>query len=588
MKLKKLEINGFRCLVDFSIEFDDELTVIVGENDSGKTSLIDCLNIITETGKVENNDFHYGMNEISIKIWVQYAIYEIKYKRQDDSVEIDSFISIPNDEFIGAVKEIIDIEGFNDIDFLKLLADYLGIKYRSNSNIENLKNRIINICDNQIHDPQGFEVPKFPNFSKVHLSSTQFEDISAFFNLLFLKKKQLSIWKEKIVDDKEEASTIEEIVIQRMDDFSSQIKNNIIQRGFVSKIKQFISNFSDIKIETLFEPSKLDFRSQVIFLEGESEINLSKKGDGTKRRITMALLEIKKEDKAQEGSETIYLFDEPDTHLHVKSQLEMLGIIEGFANNGHQVICTTHSPFIINAVHPSKVRLLENNDGISKVKHLTTEVDNSNKVLKSIGIENTYLFFARKIIIVEGESEDRFITAYHQRKTSKPISSALVKIVNVKGIGNIHGFASAILKLHNPNNIFLLCDNDAKGKTRRLIQELNIPADRKFLMGQKEFEDAFDDATLHSCWCRYLDSCGHNYPEKWTVEEIARKRQNCKSSNGKFSDAIVLLTNGHEEPMGKPILAEALGKYIEEDKIPEKLSSLIGLALDMPIATSSN
>ena len=38
MKIKKLTVDGFRCLLGFEVKFEDDLTVIVGENDAGKSS----------------------------------------------------------------------------------------------------------------------------------------------------------------------------------------------------------------------------------------------------------------------------------------------------------------------------------------------------------------------------------------------------------------------------------------------------------------------------------------------------------------------------------------------------------------------
>ncbi|MDA1045693.1 MAG: AAA family ATPase [Verrucomicrobia bacterium] len=41
MKIKDLTVDGFRCLLGFEVRFEDDLTVIVGENDAGKSSLIE-------------------------------------------------------------------------------------------------------------------------------------------------------------------------------------------------------------------------------------------------------------------------------------------------------------------------------------------------------------------------------------------------------------------------------------------------------------------------------------------------------------------------------------------------------------------
>lgn len=43
MKLKKMEIENYRQFQDAVINFDDELTVLAGANNSGKTSIIELL-----------------------------------------------------------------------------------------------------------------------------------------------------------------------------------------------------------------------------------------------------------------------------------------------------------------------------------------------------------------------------------------------------------------------------------------------------------------------------------------------------------------------------------------------------------------
>ncbi len=44
MKLHEIKIKNFRCLVDVSIPIENN-TVLVGENNSGKTALLEALRI---------------------------------------------------------------------------------------------------------------------------------------------------------------------------------------------------------------------------------------------------------------------------------------------------------------------------------------------------------------------------------------------------------------------------------------------------------------------------------------------------------------------------------------------------------------
>ena len=65
--LKKIRVNNFRCLQNnLEVTFEDDLTVIVGENDSGKTSIIDAIKIAFHQKDVDLGDFSYGTNEIEI------------------------------------------------------------------------------------------------------------------------------------------------------------------------------------------------------------------------------------------------------------------------------------------------------------------------------------------------------------------------------------------------------------------------------------------------------------------------------------------------------------------------------------------
>jgi predicted ATP-binding protein involved in virulence len=49
MKLKRLELQNFRCFAGLTIDFDPRLTILVGENGSGKTSILDALAVFLKS-----------------------------------------------------------------------------------------------------------------------------------------------------------------------------------------------------------------------------------------------------------------------------------------------------------------------------------------------------------------------------------------------------------------------------------------------------------------------------------------------------------------------------------------------------------
>ncbi len=100
MRIKRLEVDGFRCLVNFDIIFEEDLTVIVGENDSGKTSLLECLRVIAQNKPIEIDDFSHGKDTITLEIEVEDFIFRRAYKLSDECVEEDSSVAKPTNDYI--------------------------------------------------------------------------------------------------------------------------------------------------------------------------------------------------------------------------------------------------------------------------------------------------------------------------------------------------------------------------------------------------------------------------------------------------------------------------------------------------------
>ncbi|MDE1892463.1 MAG: AAA family ATPase [Betaproteobacteria bacterium] len=574
MKIRSLEVVGFRSLKNFSIEFDPLLTVIVGENDAGKTSLIECLRVITQDRAVDDDDFSYGENEIRINVEIENFIFNKTYTKEADKRISSNLYARPSQDYRNELLATIGSPTFDITQEeaqaqLKNTAKIFGLSVRANSNLNNLKDQLIEKLT--IDGDLIIDDAIFPKFNNIQLDGRQFENVPSFFREVFLKEKQFSIWQESTSD----GCTIEDFVRSSLRDYSEDVSRQIREQGILEKLKLYLGELIDIRIEPLFHPKDLSLDAKVKFLENGGEINIENKGDGTKRRITMALLEFKKDQTRLLGdSHTIYLLDEPDTHLHVKAQLDLVKTLSGFSSNGDQIILTTHSPFVLNAVNPSQVRLLLRKEGVTSNKKLTIDSDAAQNALRGLGVENTHLFFSKTIIIVEGETEENFLHHQYFKNTGCSISSALIKVINVEGIQNIVGFGRAILELHDSHHIYVLCDNDLSDDLRTLIDELNLDDAHKFFIGRKEFEDAFESNVLHKCWSGYLLDAGKEPPEAWNIEAIEQLKQKAHKEDLKFSIEIRSLSRGSKK-MSKPIFGEALGRYAEMEELPNDLKSLL-------------
>lgn len=574
MKLRKLEIQGFKSLAELCISFDDALTVVVGENDAGKTSLIECLKVVTQGRPVGSDDFTHGQDAISIAIEIDDFVFRKAYQKNGTTIEEAPLQARPTIAYVKRTLARIRDEDFDLTDehnqsFIKDTAKLFGLTVRSNSVIANLREQLIErlVTGGDV----AIEGATFPKFNNIQLDGKHFENVPAFFKEVFLKEKQASIWREEI----QGGTTIEAFVRSHLEKYSNDVSMQIKDRGIIDKLRLFLPELTEVRVEPVFQARDLNVDAKVKFLENGNEISIDNKGDGTKRRMTMALLEFKKEQsKIPNDDQTIYLLDEPDTHLHVRAQLELVETVEGFSAAGNQVIITTHSPFVVNAVNPNQVRLLVRQNGTTSLRGLSTDPHNSSRILRALGIENTHLFFSRKIVIVEGQTEEAFLPLQFLKKTNHTISSGLVKIINVTGVSNIVGFARAILELHDPQGIFILCDNDVSPELQQLIDEIGIPSSHKFQIGDQEFEDAFDSAVLQRVWAQYHVESGRNVPVGWTTEAIDQLKLECLAERLKFSEKIRTLNQGGKK-MTKPIFGAALGEQVEEHELPQRLQDLL-------------
>lgn len=575
--IKKVIVQNFRSLKNVVIPFEKDLTVIVGENDCGKTSIIDAIKIVFNNENVELDDFYHDANQISIEIEMDDKSIIKKIKREDEEILSPEILIKLNKNLINQIKEHIESEEFKEKDEnnkkekLKLYANDLGVKYSANIGVDTLKSRIMEKIE-ELEDKKGSDliIPgKVPESLIYFLDGKHFQDVKKFFSEMFFKNKKRSIWTEK---DEKSGLTLENIIKSNLDEYSKNLSAEIEEKGITDELKKYLPELNGIVIKSKFEPRDIQIDLKVQLLEeNDDEINIDKKGDGTKRKITMALLKYGKD--ITKDLNPIYIFDEPDTHLHVKSQIDLLKIIRNISNNSSQVIITTHSPFILNSVTPRQVRLLINN-GDTKLKHIKFDKE-VEWIFSRLGIENLNLFFSRKILIVEGETEKNFLPTVQERFFDATFYNILVKLVNRRGITDIPRFAEVLSDFVEPTDIYILTDNDGDKETVELMNKLKISSDNIVKVGTKEFEDSFEPETIYNAWKKFVESKGRDIGPEWTIENIKNLKNKCINENKKFSKELRSLNSKCSVKLTKPIFGAALAENIERSDMDIEIDRLL-------------
>ena len=567
--LKSIKIKNFRSLKNFNMEFNQGLNVIIGENDAGKTSLIDSLKILFSKKKIDVNDFNEIENPVTIELEDIDYTYFMESKVSEDTLN-NTYKIKPSIEKANQIKEELESEEFNSLDendqkiILKKYSSIFNVTFRSNSKVETLKENIIK----ELEEDEFTEV-KTLNYPISFLGSREFENIDSFFENTFFKEVKENIWDYEI-----EGKTINQHIDEYIENFKEEQLNNENAQELNTQLKEFLPDFKEINPIVTSEP-KLNLKINVELLNtNNQQMLLEKMGDGTNRRTTLAIFKHKKD-----KNDLVYVFDEVETHLHIKAQLDVLRLLKDLSKEGKQIIITTHSPFLINQVNLDEIKLIsldaERGSQIFELDSTTqTQI-----TLANLGIMNIDLFFTSKLLIVEGESELKFIPIMYEKLYGYPITQNFLKIVKADGIKDIPNFIRIIKNSFSKTDIFALMDNDADEETKerlnKWIENGMIENSNIFVIGQKEFEDTFPNDVLAKALSKYIsDECGYE------VEIDAKAIQKIRKSK-KFSKSLGdIFYNMTYRGFSKPTFAQYLALYAEEEDIDEKFIRLFKLISD--------
>lgn len=201
--------------------------------------------------------------------------------------------------------------------------------------------------------------------------------------------------------------------------------SNILRTETARQLNRHPSDFN-IDLNT-YDPWNLFRTLQIMVNESETGMTFraSELGMGVQASITIAILKAYSQLKLK--NQTPILIDEPELYLHPQGRRNFYRIIRDLADNGTQVLITTHSTeFVsldkfdeINVVRKSKVdgtyiRKANPVDFIKDLKSRCGIVSTEKELMFTYknAYENTgdsqrasEAMFARKVLLVEGESE---------------------------------------------------------------------------------------------------------------------------------------------------------------------------------------
>lgn len=446
MYLKKLKINNFRKYQDLNIEFTKGLNLLVGENDAGKTAIIDSIKYVLHTQSFDYirpsyEDFYLNpsQNEIhrSDEFYIECNFEDLKTNEASSFLEWLSFddegnsslkvwlIAKRSDRKISyEVRAGADVEGSQlngeARDYLRSI--YLKALRDAESELTPKKgSRLSQILDNHEH----FENKEEHELKRI-MEGTN-EDIEKYF--------------------------AEEDGKDLLDDLNAYLNSfSLVSNNLQSKFQMTGGSLKSI----------LEKLTLKLFNTGLSENNSQGLGSHNLLYIAAELLLLKKSDYP---GLKLGLVEEIEAHLHPQTQIKLIEAIQKIGEEKDiQFIMTTHSPNLASKIKLKNLIVVKDGNAYP-MGEAYTKLDKGDYYFLERFLDSTKanLFFANGVILVEGDAENILIPTI-AKLINKDLSDYGISIVNVGSVAFLR-YSKIFLRQDLPNfeiPVSLITDVDVK------------------------------------------------------------------------------------------------------------------------------
>ncbi len=496
MFISKLTIENYRNFRTFSIPLKP-FTLIIGENNTGKTNLTTALSLIFTQEITSFRNRRLQIDDVNYS-----AIYDFKKaivtKEETRFPEVK--IEIELEDFKGFQPSVVG-DWFIDKELKKARLTYL---FRPKSGLE-LKSwieknqKIVNTTEDVDTKIKKLDFP---------INDYEFlvfggDDPGTRADPYFLAQLKMEVL-DALRDAKRELVTrgdyrlLYRVLNKHAGVQYDELKEHLLKLDVLVKenpalktVRESIASFlrdislqgaeADHKVDFLFaSPEIQDILKKLGLQYGVDPISIERNGLGRNNLLYLSLVlsQLSDDDAATEKTAfRVVAIEEPEAHLHPHSQNHLVQAVkEKTCGDDLQVIVTSHSAHIAASSDLDDVVILYNEEKVNPKQHyILSGFDSSSAtgaktiqyLKKFLDVTKSTMFFGRKVILVEGIAEQILIPVlycvYAERK-QKPTNllPAGCSVVNVAGVAFRH-FLDIV-----KNGFFIKClvltdkDNDAK------------------------------------------------------------------------------------------------------------------------------
>ncbi|HCM13965.1 MAG TPA: ATP-dependent endonuclease [Lachnospiraceae bacterium] len=544
MKLVKLKLRNYRCFGSKEQEIDiDDMTAFIGNNSTGKTAALSALNCLFSANSgdhiLKRSDFHLPKDIRPENLEKQDLYIETDFKF-DELLE-------NNDKGKYSVPIFFQSMVIDGPDATPYLRIRLEASWEKSNNIDGaIESKIYYItCPNESDIPENKKIPanrkdldhiRVLYVPAVRDPSKQLRNVSG--TMIYPIMNSIN-WSD------ETKNNVQTKIKELNDQFMQEIGVSILSNSIHTQWKTYDSDIRYSNAQLRFNSTDIDSsikKSEVVFLPTETgkEYTIDEMGDGLKSMFYISLVDsiLDVEVKIQQEFETrplhtsfkrrppiltIIALEEPENHIapHLIGKLiENLNRIAKKSNA--QTVLTSHAPAIVRRLDPGNLRYfrIEPDDCTTRVRRITLpdkeKYTDQYKYIKEAVKAYPELYFAKLVILCEGDSEEVLLPKFWEAKNGSTDSSG-ISVVPLGG-RHVNHFWRLLNDLKIPYVTLLDLDRERDGggwgRIKYVLNQLlKIGCDRSKLlttnkgeMSQKELDGMNNWNTNDAkCMQRWMD-----------------------------------------------------------------------------------
>jgi putative ATP-dependent endonuclease of the OLD family len=404
MYLSSIKIKGYKIFNhEFTVSLNSGLNILVGENGSGKSAVIDAIRLVLfedEYGRsgIDSTDFHRPIDQPAKSRGVD----KIHIRSEFEDLKDDEQVAyLPWLDINTPTKAILNLSIENKEDARgKFKRKIWGNESESGLFEWELLNRIACIYLPPLRDAEDkLKAYKGSRLARLLKNLKKNENPDAIHPL---EKKFAAFNKDLLRDD------------------SIKSANKSIQENLVKSVGQIFGQdasiqFSEINFDRIVERLKLLFyplpgNGAARDLNMFRELEENSLGFNNILYLATILAELEGLDSAK-TSHKVLLIEEPEAHLHPQLQIRLLQFLnEKALEDNIQIIVTTHSPTLaasidINTLKVLTVKKAGESPVYTSLSKCGFDSDTKYFLQRWLDITKSILLFAKGVLMVEGIAE---------------------------------------------------------------------------------------------------------------------------------------------------------------------------------------